>query len=171
MQFLVFSDSHGHGDRMLSVIAQHPAIRDILFLGDGLADLLPLRRRFPEHRFRTVRGNMDLLAAGFDAPDEDLFELYGVRVFLCHGHLFGVKGGTGVAEAHALAAGARVLLYGHTHRAEERYLSEDGLLVVNPGSIGRPQSGDPSYAILDILPSGDVAVSHGEVASFFGKRE
>ena len=54
MQFLVFSDSHGHGDRMLSVIAQHPAIRDILFLGDGLADLLPLRRRFSEHRFRRV---------------------------------------------------------------------------------------------------------------------
>lgn len=162
MQFLVFSDSHGHGERMAKVIAEHPPILDVIFLGDGLVDILPLMRQFPKHRFRTVRGNMDFLAAGFDAPDEDVFSLYGVRVFLCHGHLFGVKGGTGVAEAHACTANAQVLLYGHTHRAEEHYLSEKGLLVLNPGSIGRPQSGEPSFAILDILPSGDVAASHGQ---------
>ena len=170
MQFLVFSDSHGHGERMATVIAEHPSILDVIFLGDGLSDLLPLTRRFPKHRFRTVRGNMDLLAAGFDAPDEDVFCLYGVRVFLCHGHLLGVKGGTGISEAHAHAAGARVLLYGHTHRAEEHYLSQEGLLVLNPGSIGRPQGGHPSYAILDILPSGEVIASHGSLSLSAGEK-
>ncbi len=163
MQFLVFSDSHGHAEGMARVIAADPSVREVIFLGDGLSDLPALRRRFPEHRFRTVRGNMDFLAAGFDAPDEDLFELYGVRVFLTHGHLFGVKGGTSTAEKHASAQGARVLLYGHTHIPEERYLPNEDLLILNPGSIGRPRDGIPSFAVLSILPDGSVAASHGKL--------
>ncbi len=165
MQFLVFSDSHGHSEGMASVIAADPTVRDVIFLGDGLSDLLPLRRRFPDHRFRTVRGNMDFLAAGFDTPDEDIFALYGLRVFLCHGHTLGVKGGTTTAEKYAKRAGARVLLYGHTHIPEERYLPEDDLYILNPGSIGRPHDGIPSFARLDILADGGVVLSHGRLPS------
>jgi len=44
---------------------------------------------------------------------------------------------------------AAVLLCGHSHRSFIRKVG--GLLIVNPGSVGRPDDGDPraSYAILD----------------------
>jgi putative phosphoesterase len=42
---------------------------------------------------------------------------------------------------------ADVVLMGHTHRPYVRRL--DGMLVVNPGSVGQPKDGDPraSYAV------------------------
>ena len=69
-------------------------------------------------------------------------------------------------HAAAKEAGADVLLFGHTHRPHEEYLSEEGLYLCNPGSIGRPSSGDPSFSILDILPNGSVCLSHGNIPLF-----
>lgn len=162
MQFLIFSDSHGNVFPMLRVILQHPDIRHVLFLGDGLADMEPLYTRFPQHEFRCVRGNMDSLTMR-EVEDSSLFSLYSCRVLMLHGHTRGVKGGTAAAAQDALQAGARVLLYGHTHIRDCRYLSADELYVFNPGSIGRPYSGRPSYGLMDILPDGSVMLSHGEV--------
>ena len=166
MDFLIVSDTHGRYERLAELLERTHA-DTVLFLGDGLRDLAVVPDDFT---LRAVRGNCDFFAPE-DTPDERLEVFGATRILMMHGHRYHVKSGLGAALAAAADSEADVLLYGHTHRAEERYLSEDGLLVVNPGSIGRPQSGDPSYAILDILPSGDVAVSHGEAASFFGKRE
>lgn len=162
MQFLIFSDSHGNYFPMLRVISQHTDIRHVLFLGDGLADIEHLYAHFPQHEFRCVRGNMDFFAMR-EAEDSSLFSLYSCRVLMMHGHTRGVKGGTAAAEKDAVQAGAKVLLYGHTHDPEQHYLSEEGLYVFNPGSIGRPYSGRPSYGLMDILPDGSVMLSHGEV--------
>ena len=162
MQFLIFSDSHGNHFPMVNVIRQHPDITNVLFLGDGLADVERLFAMFPQHVFRCVRGNMDFFIMR-EAEDTDLFTLFGCRVMMMHGHLAGVKSSTAVAEKRACEAGARVLLYGHTHRPECRYLSDEGLYVFNPGSIGRPYDGKPSYGLMDVLPDGSVMLSHGEV--------
>ncbi len=159
MQFLVFSDSHGRYDLMAQAVRRLAAVRHILFLGDGLADLEHLHETFPAHTIRAVRGNMDGLV--HHIPDEDYFDLFSCRVMMLHGHRHAVKGGTAAAEGHALHAGARVLLYGHTHCPENRYLSDVGLYVFNPGSIGRPYDGRSSFGLLDILPDGSVMLSHG----------
>ena len=135
MQFLVLSDSHGRADRLVSVCAAHPDIAALLFLGDGLSLDTP-------------------------APEEDTFDLFGHRVFMMHGHRAGVKGGDGAARSLALARGADILLYGHTHRPLACYDPDGPLYVMNPGSIGAPPDGHPSYGILDILPGG-VMLSHG----------
>ena len=161
MQFLIFSDSHGNYRPMAEVIRRHPEVRTVLFLGDGLADLEQLYPLFPQHTFRAVRGNMDFLAR--EAEDLSLFSLFSCRVLMMHGHTHGVKGGVGGALCEAKRQGARVLLYGHTHQPENRYLPEEEIYLFNPGSIGRPHDGIPRYGLLDILPNGSLMLSHGEL--------
>ena len=53
-------------------------------------------------------------------------------------------------EALARKVGADVVLSGHSHRALQR--TADGVCFINPGSLGRPDDGDPraSYAILTL---------------------
>ena len=162
MQFLIFSDSHGNHFSMVNVIRRHPDVQTVLFLGDGLADVERLYALFPHHTFRCVRGDMDFFIMR-EAEESAVFALFGCRVLMMHGHTRGVKGGTAAAEQDARNAGARVLLYGHTHVPECRYLSDKELYVFNPGSIGRPYGGKPSYGLMDILPDGSVMLSHGEV--------
>jgi len=54
---------------------------------------------------------------------------------MTHGHKQGVKSSTAMMEAEARAMRAKAALYGHTHVAECRW-TEDGMLVMNPGSAG-----------------------------------
>ena len=104
---------------------------------------------------------MDFLAR--EAEDLSLFSLFSCRVLMMHGHTHGVKGGVGGALCEAKRQGARVLLYGHTHQPENRYLPEEEIYLFNPGSIGRPHDGIPRYGLLDILPNGSLMLSHGEL--------
>lgn len=161
MQFLVLSDSHGRADRLIRVAEEHPDIRAVLFLGDGLSDIAQLSARFPDLSIRAVRGNCDGLSLAYHAETEDLFDLFGCRVLMFHGHTHGVKWDTLSAEAYAQKKGARVLLFGHTHEPLERYLPEKEMWMFNPGSIGHPYDGRPTYGILDILPDGGCVLSHG----------
>jgi hypothetical protein len=104
-------------------------------------------RSFPESREITVEGVMIHLShsgpsghqdyIGPDTPQERLAEL-------------------------AANTDAQVLAFGHTHRAFSRLV--DGVLFVNPGTVGRPDDGDPraSYAILDI-EQGHLTVHHFRV--------
>lgn len=50
---------------------------------------------------------------------------------------------------HLAGLGARLVLYGHTHRPVDRVV--DGIRLVNDGSVGLPLDGDPraAYALLD----------------------
>lgn len=164
MQFLVFSDSHGERRYLTAALRRNPDIHHILFLGDGISDMEALQKERPDLYIRAVKGNCDGLT--IDYPAEDIFTLYGTTVFLCHGHTLSVKGGMGSAICRAREAGARVLLYGHTHEKTAAYLSDFDLHICNPGSIGRPYVGEPSFAILDILPDGNVSISHGRVSGF-----
>ena len=60
------------------------------------------------------------------------------------------------------AAEADLVICGHSHQAFARQV--EGVWFINPGSVGRPDDGDPraSYAILDVKP-GQVHVEHFRV--------
>lgn len=161
MQFLIFSDSHGNVANMSEAIRRNPTVRTVLFLGDGLSDLKTLSELHPTLDIRAVRGNCDPFSS--DAPLEGTLTLYGVTVYLCHGHIHGVKSALGPAIARAKQEGASVLLFGHTHLTHNEYLPEYGMHIFNPGSIGRTWDGAPSFGILDILPDGGVSLSHGKL--------
>ena len=100
--------------------------------------------------FMAVRGNCDFLC---DYPAEGIFSYEGVRILMLHGHTRNVKHGTAALEAYARVQGVDLILYGHTHRAEDRYLPmEEGrpLRLFNPGSIGAGGRDIPRFGYLDI---------------------
>ena len=57
--------------------------------------------------------------------------------------------------------GAAIGLFGHTHlpTLEER----DGVTLFNPGSIGAPRFGGPSYGLLQLYENGEVKLQHKEL--------
>ena len=62
MKILVFSDSHGNPDHMLTAIRRE-APDAIFHLGDGESDLRAVKRAFPDLPIYSVRGNCDLFGA------------------------------------------------------------------------------------------------------------
>ena len=87
----------------------------------------------------------------------------GHAVFLTHGHRFGAKGGTGGLIAAARAEGCDIVLFGHTHLPLESYVPEYGMYLFNPGSLGHPREGVPSFGLL-MLDGKNVLFSHGRLS-------
>lgn len=139
MKVLVFSDSHRYTPGMIEAIETHQPDQ-VIHLGDLLSDGEELARIYPMLPMVLVPGNCD---GWTPEPAVRQFSLEGHTFLLSHGHLWGVKSGYGAAIAQARSAGADVLLFGHTHRAD-CLTTEDGILVVNPGSARH------SYALLEV---------------------
>jgi putative phosphoesterase len=158
LRIVVLSDSHRHYDALEEAVLLHRADADLfIFLGDGEYELDLLRSVLPELKFLTVSGNCDY---GSDQPDSGLTECDGRVVFYTHGFRFGVKSGLEDLKREARRLGADIALFGHTHIPYVSY--EDGLWIMNPGSIGRPRVGGPSYGIVD-LTAGGIAMHTAEL--------
>lgn len=101
-------------------------------------------------------------------PATQLIEVEGIRILLSHGSPVepGDPSQRDVSQAYlvdlAATEGASVVVSGHTHQSFS--YEEQGLLFINPGSVGRPDDGDPraSYAILEI-EKGEVKVQHNRI--------
>ena len=137
MKLIVFSDSHRELDYMRDVIVREKP--DYVFhLGDHDADAQIISQEFQTLPVAMVRGNCDRWS---NTPETLTPVLDGVRFFLCHGHTYGVKSGISTAIYAAMEQEADVLLYGHTHIAEQDEVN--GLMILNPGSCG--YESQPSY--------------------------
>lgn len=83
-----------------------------------------------------MRGNTDF---GTSQVTERIVELGGKRLFLCHGHTYGVEAGLTRLYLRAKELGCHAALFGHTHVA---FLDEGGeVTLLNPGSPSRPRGG------------------------------
>ncbi len=167
LKFLILSDTHGHRDRLRHLLKRHSDADGILFLGDGLAEVEAAVLEGGLPTLFSVRGNCDSLASPYGClrDEELLLTLGGHRILLLHGHTAGVKGGLGGAIALARRREATVLLFGHTHTPLATYLpaGEGGpLWIFNPGSLGRPLDGVPSYGLLTMDGHGGILLSHGK---------
>lgn len=114
MKLLVFSDSHGVVMYMESAVRAHRPDM-VLHLGDCVEDFQALRALFPDLPMDHVPGNCDY---GADGPATKLLTLSGARIFMTHGHRYGVKSGYLRAIYAAREQQADLLLFGHTHYAE-----------------------------------------------------
>lgn len=170
MTILVFSDLHGLTYNFTDVLDRQKGKADwVFFLGDGLNALSavqPMYRR--DFQFLSVSGNCDAFYLDPDKPDPtDFKDLCGFRFMLTHGHEYYVKQSTGALIEIAKKRGADVLLYGHTHVPENRYIPADGendkpLYVMNPGSISKPEDGHPTYGVIDIV-KGQISLNIADV--------
>ncbi|MGX8692289.1 MAG: metallophosphoesterase family protein [Clostridia bacterium] len=151
MRAAVFSDTHHNTAPMLEALRRcRPDL--IIHLGDHDRDTLCLEREFPDIPLYRVCGNCDFAPI---APIADIVPLGPVKALICHGHSYGVDRGLDRLAYAAQERGCCLALFGHTHRAEQRELG--GVQLVNPGTAG--QGRRLSWALLEVLPNGGVAVS------------
>ena len=155
MKILLFSDSHGYLNNMIKAVETNKETEMIIHLGDCVRDAINIKKLFPAKKYEYVRGNNDWSA---DCPEEKLLYLGGKKIFITHGHRYGVKLDYIRLILQGKAVEADAVFFGHTHCAEELY--EEGIMMVNPGSIGAPSSvGSPTYCVVEI--------SDGEIISRF----
>ena len=142
MLLAVFSDSHGRGAAMAAAVEQNKPDM-VIFLGDGVRDAEAVRQTHPELRFVILRGNCD---RDYNYEEDALLKLSGVGVFAAHGHNHGVKYGLDRFCTSVWCSGAKLGLYGHTHRPLWQEIR--GMQIMNPGSIGSTQH--PTYGLVRI---------------------
>ena len=151
MRVLVLSDSHGDAYSVLDAVNSQPSARVIIHLGDGADDMDRIIESFPEKTVLQVRGNCDF---GSLLPYTGLEIVGGKRIFYTHGHTQGVKMGMYRLISDGRDNKADIILYGHTHKAVTEY--EDGVYIMNPGSVSGRYAGFASYGIIDITEAGIV---------------
>lgn len=140
MRILVFSDSHRDVDACAAVIENIIGVDAVFHCGDHAADCEELARRFPELDFKYVCGNCDFSSA----PGDLTVEVSGKKIFLTHGHGYGVKSGYGEIKSRGKAENADLVVFGHTHVPLCDLSSVPPLL--NPGSIRHGRT----YAVIEI---------------------
>jgi putative phosphoesterase len=132
MRIAVLSDTH---DRLPDHVVE--AIRgadEIWHLGDVTAPAIVDRLRALGRQLRVVRGNCDDWP---DWPHALDFTLCGLRFVLIH------------VPPRVPPPGIDVLLHGHTHVPRNEIVQ--GVRLLNPGCITRPNRGAPSsYAWLEL---------------------
>ncbi len=157
---IVVSDSHGNADSLRDAFAQafrHGNIDAAVFLGDGMHDFDDVKQELYRRGVvcYAVRGNNDWATA---EPVEAVFTVNGVCFFACHGHTRQVKYGLDRLWYAARERGAKVALYGHTHR--ERLDNEDGLTLLNPGAVCERSKLRSAYAEVTVEDNSCVTAKH-----------
>lgn len=150
MKILVVSDSHGDFKTFNKLVQSQTKAEVVLFLGDGAEEFSDLKMLYPEKMFIGVKGNNDW---GSSLPMYEERVIEGKKIFMTHGHAFGVKYGLTELESEGRKRGADIVLFGHTHQAYVKY--ENGMYMMNPGSIRRYES---TYGVIDIQ-NGDILIN------------
>ena len=129
MLIAVISDSHGNKDSINKIKKKISNADVLLFLGDGENDLAEITNDFTGEVF-AVRGNCDITGK---YPEEQILEIQGKKIFICHGHRYNVKYGYNSIYYRGKEIGADIVLFGHSHiPIIEEY---NGIILMNPGSI------------------------------------
>lgn len=156
-KILIVSDSHGSNDLLRYAIGQQLPFDLLIHAGDvegDIDEILP--KKFRDYKVVCVRGNCDW---GNRYNSSELIPIKGDgwhrNIFVTHGHRYGVRSDDGALLYEARKQLADVVIYGHTH-VPECYEAEDGLLVINPGSVAHPRQADRTrtYAVLEIDEDG-----------------
>ncbi len=143
MKILVMSDSHS-AIRYMRLAMNTVKPDAVIHLGDHYDDAAALAEEYHHIPFHQVPGNCDRYRCPPDAPLIMYYSIGGVKFYMTHGHLHGVKSVLIRLLTDARAQNAQAALYGHTHIADCR--QEDGLWILNPGSCGHA---DGSVAVIE----------------------
>lgn len=153
-KILVVSDNHRKLDNIYQLLEENPDISYFIHLGDSEGCEDAIRTHLPkgcESYF--VQGNNDFFAY---LPKEIEMRLGKERLFLTHGHLYGVGFDLQGLADEARARNCSMALFGHTHRPFSRMVN--GVLCINPGSINFPRQDNrkPSYAMFYLDKKGNL---------------
>jgi putative phosphoesterase len=155
-KLLIISDTHGNFSVLRTALEwakDHLPPNDSIccaaFCGDGISDLRPAAAAAGFYSdWKYVRGNNDYSANS--VSENVVFDFADHRFYLCHGHRHSLYAGYFSLVNAAQSNGADIVLFGHTHVPFCK--TEDGILLVNPGSAGRPRSKIGStFAVIEFM--------------------
>lgn len=143
MKILIVSDSHGLVSELGTLKKRHE--EDVeLFLHCGDSELSASEEVMKG--YITVQGNCDYEDK---FPTETTQEIADKKIFLTHGHLYGVKSSLNNLLYKAKEVGANIACFGHSHFLGMEVV--DDVLFINPGSLRLPRGRkEQTYVILTI---------------------
>jgi len=141
VKLLVMSDTHGDAEVIQRVREANQDVDAVIHCGDS-----ELAFDHPNlEEVWKVRGNCD---RDERFPDEQLFEMEGIKVFVAHGHLLNVKSTIMNLIYRSKEVEANIAFFGHSHVLGAELV--DNILFVNPGSLLKPRViADKSYAVVE----------------------
>ncbi|MEE8885947.1 MAG: YfcE family phosphodiesterase [Eubacteriales bacterium] len=162
-KILVCSDLHGlWGLRQLEKAAEAEKPFDYLFCcGDIEVKQHDIWTLADGAQCFFVKGNCDY---GSDLPMEVEVNIENYRFWMVHGHKWGVRGSTSMLREEAFRRKDNVVLFGHTHipliedYPGDETKGREPLLIVNPGSVGKPYQADGKSAYC-VITIGDGALT------------
>lgn len=134
MKILVFSDSHS-ALSFMRLCMEKVKPDAVIHLGDHYDDGEVLLEEWPRTPLYQVPGNCDRYRVPDYVPEILIRPVFGVNMYMTHGHKHQVKMGIGALIRDARLCKCDIALYGHTHVAD-CHREEDGLWVLNPGAAG-----------------------------------
>ena len=158
MKVLVVSDSHGFEGNLKKVVERVSPIDMLIHLGDFESGEERIKK-LVNCEVHMVPGNNDY------APHLEKDKLLTLgknhRVFLTHGHKYGVHYGPYGLYDKAKDNNCNVVLYGHTHIPKISYI--ENVTIVNPGSISFPRQNytQPTFLIIEIDKKNEIHFSIG----------
>lgn len=147
---LVMSDTHGNSENVKNAIAkareEFGDFQYLIHLGD-VGDAREVESLSGALCY-IVRGNTD-----YDShlKDVNVITIGDHRLFLTHGHRYGVHGSLLALRNAALENDCDIAMYGHTHVP---FLDEDpfDVTILNPGSLSLPRQADrkKTFVVMEI---------------------
>lgn len=153
-KYLLVSDTHGRNELLERIFREEGPFYGFIFCGDGEGlenGLWNIPGCPPE--IHMVKGNNDW---GSGLASECVIKLGRYRVYMTHGHSFGVRRGLDSLSSRASEKNCDMCFFGHTHVPCMENLG--GILLVNPGSLTCPRqnSREPSYVIITEDETGEL---------------
>ncbi len=145
MKIGIISDTHGNWASIDDVVCMAQKMDMWLHCGDCVQDAEYLQElvSVPVHY---VYGNCDWPTG--NASYEKIVDAEGHKIFLTHGHNYGVRYTQEYIMEAAESQGADIAVYGHTHVVAYQ---PGELLVLNPGSAARPRDDNRgSFMIMEL---------------------
>jgi len=140
----VVSDSHRYLVSLEYAVKQMGKIDMLLHAGDLYSDAEHIEGLIGVPVI-AVAGNCDYI----NAPSEREITIAGKKIFLVHGHKFGVKLGIERIGYYAEEKGYDVVIFGHTHTPLVTKWGET--LLLNPGSVGLPRgTNQRTFGIIEL---------------------
>jgi len=139
----VISDSHGMY-KYIDLAMEHLKDVDlIIHAGDNYKDAKYIEKNY-NIKVVAVFGNCDI-----GGIDERIELIGGKKIFITHGHNYGVKMNINGIFYAGKQNDADIVIFGHSHTPF--YAVEEGMVLLNPGSTSLPRGGsEKSCCIITI---------------------
>ena len=152
MKVLIVSDTHGRNGGYLDLLENSEKMDMVIHCGDveGSEYLIS---ESSGCRTVIVQGNNDYFS---DLPKEMIVKLGKYKALVTHGHAYYVNMGHEHLVREAKKRKVDMVIYGHTHRPV--ITEENGIMVLNPGSLTYPRQMERKYTyiIMEIDENGEV---------------